>query len=64
MTGLLEKYKDLIINLHEHDSFLENNNEEDLTEEERRKAEEEINQARSEGKCPMNDILSIFLLQL
>ena len=50
MAGLLKKYPDIIINVHEHDSFLVKNEEEELTEEERRKAEEEINRSRSEGE--------------
>ena len=46
MAELLVRYKDWIVNYHEHDSLLENKLEEELSEEERKAAWEEYEQEK------------------
>merc|ERR1719350_1389564 len=46
LAELVEKHKDLVWNIHNHDSLLENKVDENLTEEERKKAWEELEQEK------------------
>ena len=46
LAELVEKHKDLVWNIHNHDSLLENKVDENLTEEERKKAWEEFEQEK------------------
>merc|ERR1712032_728019 len=46
LAELVEKHKDLVWNIHNHDSLLENKVDEDLTEEERKRAWEEFEQEK------------------
>lgn len=50
IAELRRQHANLIINVHEHDSFLEENPDEELTPEERRKADEEFDLLGAAGE--------------